>query len=35
MYRKDEFAMHLPVTCIGDGDFLCGFGRVYANFFIF
>jgi hypothetical protein len=35
MYRKDGFAVHLLVTCIGNGGFLCGFGGVYVNPFIF
>ena len=35
MYRKDGFAMHLPVTCIENGEFLCSFGVIYVNSFIF
>jgi hypothetical protein len=35
MYRKDGFAMHLPVTCIENGGFLCAFGGFYVNSFIF
>ena len=35
MYRKDGFAVHLLVTCIGNGGFLCGFCGIYVIFFIF